>query len=261
MAKNVKMLAPFAAVTGNISGKQDLKYPIDGGRAYDSPEGLNYAQNYKPRFIACERKSDGKLYFQLRQRSCVNKTTASTKAMAVMGATCSIYAAIRQDLRLMVPMNAIFRALKESGYKGTLRQYFMPLIYDFVAAKSAVIDLSSNQYSAKFNNPFVRGGSEIDITIPNEVLVKFWSVLAIDPVSFTVDGMKGIGSNDSYDETFVTLVDSKHNVLNITLGTVGGDQYPMIGTQYLITQSGNYPDAGDNVENGVFTLTSVAPQA
>ena len=266
------MLAPFDSVSGNVSGAQKLAYPVNGQGAYEGPAGKNYAQNYKPRFIMNERKSDGRLYYQVKQRSATTITARSKRAMAILGGCGAIVGAILKD-----KTSALYQALyvawlvtkpvkTETGLPTSFRQYISLYIMGALRAKNSVISfLWNNDGTPAFitlNNPFVSGGNATyDVTISDSALVKFWSELAIDPVSFSVDGMKGIGSNDPVDETWLTLVASKHNVLNITLADVEGDQYPKIGSLYLVTKDGNYPDVGDNVEDGVFELTNVAPSA
>ena len=225
MAKSYRMLSPFDVVTGNVSGAQNLEYPLNGGSAFDAPAGSKqYAQNYKPRFIMHERKSDGKLYFQLRQRSCVHKTTKSILAMAALGAAGAIIGAILAD-----KTSALYIALQDAyvstkpmkdGKAISFRKWLSDAYIPQLKAKTGIlIRTYSNGGLPVFvaiNNPFVSGGTaQYDVTISDDVLVKFWSVLANDPISFTIDGIPGKGVAHE-GETFGTLVDGTHNVLGLT---------------------------------------------
>lgn len=226
MAKRFKMLAPFDSVSGNVSGAQKLAYPVNGQGAYEGPAGKNYAQNYKPRFIMNERKSDGRLYFQVKQRSATTITARSKRAMAILGGCGAIIGAILKD-----KTSALYQALYEAwlvtkpvstatGLPSSFRQYLSAFIMGTLRAKGAVISfLWNNEGTPAFitiNNPFVSGGTgTYDVTISDSSLVKFWSELANNPIFFTVDGIVGKGIAHE-GETFGAIVDGAHNVLGLT---------------------------------------------
>lgn len=223
MAKSFRMLSPFDVVTGNVSGAQELKYPLNGGRAYDAPAGSKqYAQNYKPRFVMHERKSDGKLYFQLRQRTCVHKTAKSTLAMAALGACGAIIGAIYADKssELYARLETAW-ALQQASPANTfksMRQWLSDTIIPGLKAKNDVFNIAG--YAVTLNNPFVSGGTGMyNVTISSEVLVKFWSVLANNPINFTIDGQTGVAHSG---ETWTQLVASSHNNLSLTIDTGEG---------------------------------------
>lgn len=236
MAKRFKMLAPFDSISGNVSGAQKLAYPVNGQRAYEGPAGKNYAQNYKPRFIMNERKSDGRLYFQVKQRSATTITARSKRAMAVLGGCGAILGAILKD-----KTSALYLALYEAwlvtkpfsaktGQPSSFREYMSAFIMGALRAKSAVISvLWNNDGTPAFisiNNPFVSGGEgTYDVTISDSALIKFWSELANNPVEFIVDGRKGIAHSG---DTFGMICASKNNVLDLAVGpeiTIEGQSY------------------------------------
>lgn len=226
MAKRFKMLAPFDSVSGNVSGAQKLAYPVNGQGAYEGPAGKNYAQNYKPRFIMNERKSDGRLYFQVKQRSATTITARSKRAMAVLGGCGAIIGAILKD-----KTTAMYQALYEAwiatkpfsqktGLPSSFREWLSAFIMGALRSKAAVISvLWNNEGTPAFitiNNPFVSGGTATyDVEISDSALVKFWSELANNPIFFTVDGIVGKGIAHQ-GETFGTVVDGAHNVLGLT---------------------------------------------
>lgn len=234
MAKSFRMLSPFDVVTGNVSGAQKLKYPLNGGRAYDAPAGSRqYAQNYKPRFVMHERKSDGKLYFQLRQRTCVHKTAKSTLAMAALGACGAIIGAIYADKssELYARLETAW-ALQQASPANTfksMRQWLSDTIIPGLKAKHDVFNIAG--YAVTLNNPFVSGGTGMyDVTISDEILIKFWSVLANNPVTFTVDGKKGVAHSD---DKFSDVIASNYNVLDLSSKTEGGYNAVVIGELYV----------------------------
>lgn len=224
MAKRFKMLAPFDSISGNVSGAQKLAYPINGQGAYEGPAGKNYAQNYKPRFIMNERKSDGRLYYQVKQRSATTITARSKRAMAVLGGCGAILGAILKD-----KTSAMYQALYEAwlvtkpfstktGQPSSFREYMSAFIMGALRSKAAVISvLWNNNGTPAFitiNNPFVSGGQgTYDVTISDSALVKFWSELANNPITFTVDGQKGIAHNG---DKFSTIAAGHYNVLGLS---------------------------------------------
>lgn len=221
MAKSFRMLAPFDVVTGNVSGAQELKYPLNGGRAYDAPAGSRqYAQNYKPRFVMQERKSDGKLYFQLRQRTCVHKTAKSTMAMAALGACGAIIGAIYADksseLYAKLEIAWTLQQASPANKFKSMRQWLSDTIIPGLKAKYDVFNIAG--YAVTLNNPFVSGGTGMyNVTISNEVLIKFWPVLANDGLTFLVDGETGICHKH---DTFSTIANGSYNVLDLHVHNV-----------------------------------------
>lgn len=224
MAKRFKMLAPFDSISGNVSGAQKLVYPVNGQGAYEGPAGKNYAQNYKPRFIMNERKSDGRLYYQVKQRSATTINARSKRAMAVLGGCGAILGAILKD-----KTSAMYQALYEAwlvtkpfstktGQPSSFREYMSSFIMGALRSKAAVISvLWNNEGTPAFitiNNPFVSGGAATyDVTISDSALMKFWSELANNPVTFTIEGQKGIAHGS---DAFSDIIAHGYNVLNLT---------------------------------------------
>ena len=266
MAKRFKMLAPFDSVSGNVSGAQKLAYPVNGQGAYEGPAGKNYAQNYKPRFIMNERKSDGRLYFQVKQRSATTITARSKRAMAVLGGCGAIIGDILKD-----KTSALYQALYEAwlvtkpvstktGLPSSFRTYLSAFIMGALRSKAAVINvLWNNEGTAAFitiNNPFVSGGTATyDVTISSSVLVKFWSELANDPIFFEIDGAKGVAhQGNDYD----LVIESKFNVLNLSHGY---DNSIIYAGRWVVDGDGQYLAIGTEVSNGdSFTTIGEGPQ-
>ena len=271
MAKRFKMLAPFDSVSGNVSGAQKLAYPVNGQGAYEGPAGKNYAQNYKPN----ERKSDGRLYFQVKQRSATTITARSKRAMAVLGGCGAIIGAILKN-----KTSAVYQALYEAwlatkpfsaktGEPSSLREYLSAFIMGALRSKSAVISvLWNNDGTPAFitiNNPFVSGGAgTYDVTISNSALVKFWGELANDPVLFEIGGNKGVAHAG---DTFEEVIGGGYNVLGLNSAEGDPADYVKYGnlwvmlqmsdeTSYVIVTDQVTPDT-DPTDH--YILTNVAP--
>lgn len=267
MAKRFKMLAPFDSISGNVSGAQKLAYPNNGQGAYEGPAGKNYAQNYKPRFIMNERKSDGRLYYQVKQRSATTITARSKRAMAVLGGCGAIIGAILKD-KTSTMYQALYQAWlvtkpfsTKTGEPSSLREYLSAFIMGALRTKAAVISvLWNNNGTPAFitiNNPFVSGGTgTYDVEISIEVLVKFWSELANDPITFQVEGIgTGVAHNG---DSFETLVTAAYN--NLGIAVVGSTSYVGIGGQYIINDNEDYMTVNDDVvSEGEYLLTAEQP--
>lgn len=268
MAKRFKMLAPFDSVSGNVSGAQKLAYPVNGQGAYEGPAGKNYAQNYKPRFIMNERKSDGRLYFQVKQRSATTITPRSKRAMAVLGGCGAIIGAILKD-----KTSALYQALYEAwlvtkpfstktGEPSSLREYLSAFIMGALRSKSAVISvLWNNDGTPAFitiNNPFVTGGTgTYNVTISNGTIAKFWSELANDPISYSVEGV-GVGIAHQ-DDDFYNVIE-KYNLLGFTTEEISSVNYVKLGGLYLMHNTDHVVLTDDVIADAVYTLTNVAPE-
>lgn len=264
MAKRFKMLAPFDSVSGNVSGAQKLAYPVNGQGAYEGPAGKNYAQNYKPRFIMNERKSDGRLYFQVKQRSATTITPRSKRAMAVLGGCGAIVGAILKD-----KTSALYKALYEawlvtkpvsidSGLPSSFRKWLSAFTIGALRGKTSVISvLWNNNGTPAFitiNNPFVKGGTaEYDVTISDSAIVKFWSELASDPIIFEIEGFgKGVAHAG---DPFSVITGGNYNVLGLSLDE---DINVLLGNSYVLNGE-TYVNGDTVVAATSYTLTNVAP--
>lgn len=215
--KRIEFIAPVEAMRGNLSGKQKLEYPTQDNAAYAAPDGKQYARNYQPRFIGAKRQSDGLKTFSVRTKSATTLTAKSRKAMAILGAAGAIYAAFVSDKTAQMytrirnyydnninPAQLSFRKWVMDGFIASLKGHYAVLIVP------GPLGFPMNVC----NNPFEVGGtSEYDVTISNEVLVKFWDQIASDPIVFTVGDLKAIShSGDSFE----TIASSDvYNVLGL----------------------------------------------
>lgn len=254
--KRIEFIAPVESMRGNLSGNQVLEYAENNNPAFDAPAGVQYARNYQPRFIGAKRSATGKKYFQIKTKS-ATKINAGTKLkMALLGGTGAVRAAILSNTVNRGLVEAVYTAAKAAGQTSakTLMKFAYDVIYEALQNKEVMIIFSATgASSAAFHNPWVYNGQQggISVTIKNSILVKFWMQLAYSPITFTVEGMKGVAHNT---DTFGEIINRSYNVLGLkTLTASGqsvvgiGDQALWDGTQYVVSARGP-------VNNEAFTL-------
>lgn len=224
--KRIEFIAPVEAMRGNLSGKQELEYPLNENPAYYAPTGKHYAANYQPRFIGAKRASDNLKYFSVRTKSAINKTEKSILAMAALGAVGAIIGAILADKSsaLYIALQDAYATAKpmKDGKAMSFRKWLSDAYIGQLKAKSPILFRVYNNGGIPtfiaINNPFVSGGTAgYNVTISNDVLVKFWSVLANNPITFSVDGQTGIAHKN---DTFAMISQGAYNVLDLGVENV-----------------------------------------
>lgn len=266
MAKRIEFLAPVEAMRGNLSGSQTLEYAEKNNPAYDAPVGrMNYARNYQTRYIGAKRSSSGLKYFSVKTKNAVNLSSRAKMVMALLGGTGAVRAAIKKAG--IADITAIYLKAKEIGMTSAknVDQYIYEIVYSSLEAKGPFFTFAAPgavPASVRFRNPWVytnqQGG--VALTIKNSILVKFWSMLAINPVVFYAEGMRGVAHTG---DTFQGIISSAYNVLSlrgvasaspalVAMGTIEAPMYLLSGETYATIN--DVPTNGQE-----FTLTEVAP--
>lgn len=256
--KKIEFIAPVEAMRGNLSGNQDLKYPTDNNKAFESPEGsVNYARNYTSRFIGAKRASDGMKYFSVKTKSATHITPRSLMAMALLGAAGAMYAALVRDKTSSIYNNihAQWIELQNLGSTKTFRRYVMDNFRQALATKAAVITFAGPRGSITVNNPWVSEDQTVGVAVSPAILVKFWPQLTLNGYTFTINDVKVVGK-PSYD--FGNLLELP---ANSTTGLTSNDQdYILLGNSYVLTPGGEYVMIGSDPEpNAKYTTTDIAP--
>lgn len=267
MPKRIEFIAPIEAMRGNLSGNQDLRYAEDDNKAYYAPQGqTNYARNYTPRFIGAKRASDGRKYFSVRSRNGVRITSKSLQAMALMGGAGSMYAAIVSDKStgsLYARLQSMWITTTEYGNTDTFRKWLTDYLRRMLATKAQFITIAGPSGSIQVNNPWVSGAiSGEDVGIAQSILVKFWSQLAKNGITFHVNSLQGIAyASTSFSE--LTAPGTTLNILNLATMTIGDTEYVVInGNAYLLDSNGDYVISSHVISDGEkFTTTTVSPTA
>lgn len=218
--KIVEFIAPVEAIRGNMSGRQDLLYPTDDNKAYEGPVGsVNYARNYTPRFVGAKIAKSGKKYFTVRTKSANHLTAKSKKAMAVLGATGALYAALLKAPALKAQAESVYANAQELGDTRSFRKFMMDYLRNGIIGRVTTITLNVAGASVSIDNPWAKVSGVLNLPVSQGVRMKFWTELAFQGIEFTIDGAKGIGFLDTVFEMIVT---SNLNVLGLTIeeGTV-----------------------------------------
>lgn len=170
MPKRIIYSVPVDAMSGSLSGPQELQYGAQGGEAYDIPSGSREgATNYEPRLVAMYSHKKQLRYFQVRTKHSVNMTDAMRLNLATMGGAGAIYSAIVADKTSQLYNDCVHAC--PAGK--TLRGWLVPILRPALAAKDTDIVLADGLI---LSNPW-NTGSGATINIPQAVLDKFDSVL------------------------------------------------------------------------------------
>lgn len=213
MAKRIEFIAPVEAMRGNLSGNQKLLYAENNNPAYDSPVGsINYARNYQPRFVGAKLSANNLKYFAVRTKSAVNLTPNAKFAMALMGASGAIYAAMKKSATIWAQLVAAYVAYKGNGGTYSIRQYATRSLMAGLRVKQADLYLSYGSATLVIKNPWYDGSQTAGIEVSQAILVKFWTELANNGITFVVGGRTGIANTG---DTFEGLNAKNINVLNI----------------------------------------------
>lgn len=254
--KRIEFIAPVEAMRGNLSGAQKLQYPTDDQGAYEGPVGsVNYARNYSPRFVGSKRASDGRKYFSVRTKTANHLTAKSKKAMAIMGGVGAMYAAIVRDKssQLYTSLMAMYLKIQEFGDTRTFRKYLTDHLRAGLIAKGETIVVTGPLSPISIDNPWNTTSGTPNVSVSDQVLVKFWTELAANPIVFMVEGMKGVAH---VPQTFEDIIDNHvKNVLGLSKDesfyVKKGDSYLLNGTDYVLDETA--------VAAKEYTLTNVAP--
>lgn len=271
--KTVKWLEPFAGMTGNVTGAQELVYPTKDNKAWEAPEGKNYAQNYTSRYIVYQRKSDGRYYFGVKKKTAVRINADTKMTMAVLGGFGAIYAAIMKDNSLKTALTNLYLPQSAAGaFSGTFREFcaerIMPMLQNRQVAAAfpaytmpgGIVVPSVTIRSPWFETAVI--GSEV--TISKNIVVKFWTELAGGGEYFVGKhrGILPVGAVGQTWEDITTAsfkgVSGWYNIIPITAPEGGNVKYY---EQYVLQSPGVYAESSDEpAANAHYGLTYTAPE-
>lgn len=257
--KRIEFIAPVEAMRGNLSGAQNLKYPTDNNKAFESPEGsVNYARNYSTRFIGAKRASDGLKYFAVKTKTATHITSRSLMAMALLGGAGAMYAALVRNKasQTYAGIYAQWVELQNVGNTKSFREYVMDNFRKALVAKSTTIIFAGPRPAVTVNNPWIASEQTADMQISNAILSKFWVQLTDGGYTFTIDGTKVV-AEESYEFSDIIGI-APNSALNFTTDE---DNYILMGGRYVLNPSGNYvTNSSEPIPNGKYTTTDIAPE-
>lgn len=219
MAKNILMIAPFDVLTGNLGSKQDLRYKEHNNKAYEAPDGVAGAKNYRTRYVGV-RRADGKTYFMVKTRSTSNLNATTRKNMALTGAISVIISRLMSTQgSTWTSINNAFNYLKSNGLlpegAKTFRKWVDLNLRNMLKFRQTSWSFTQASISFTVKNPFdVYAG---DLSLGRSTWVKFAKQLAINSddeswsgINFSIDGtpmfspFKSTQAPSSFDE-IITL--------------------------------------------------------
>lgn len=244
--KRIEFIEPVSAMRGKLSARQEgLKYPTNDNTAFEAPSGVrSYARNYNPSFIGAKVAKSGLKYFAVKTKTAVTMSDKSRLAMALLGCSWIIAELMNQDLSLLSRIQTLF--LQYSHPKGeSVKHFIQKMVRDCLKAKTHIV-LSSPMWAQnpitpiKVVNPFISDAAPegaVTVAFPTDKLIKFWSQLANNPITFVVDGQTGLGHDG---EKFGNLVGKAYNlfelkVLSIQIGSLTNES---MVTKDSTTESG-----------------------
>lgn len=210
--KRIEFVAPVEAMRGNLSGAQDLRYALNNNKAYEAPEGTNYARNYQTRYIGAKRAKDGLKYFGVRQRNAYVKNAATSLQAGLIGVTSAIYSAFLKKNsgadRLL--LNRIWIAAKSNGdisSTTTFKKYFDDAVMTMLRRKDASVRWSTRNPSGgaaltyTFESPYYQEAST-PLVISQGIWNKFVDLFMLEDdnkitVKFFVDNKPFIAMSGS----------------------------------------------------------------
>lgn len=275
----IRFISPVEALQGNMSGKQKLVYPTSDNKAWESPDGKQFARNYTPRFIGAMRAASGKTYFAVKARSAVNMTESVRRQQAITSVALLYANAVTTDAAGYTAAMAIWRDHIAAGYNKytTLRGFLNAMLQEGLASKDRVISVGVQGVSETrltVTNVYVwNSTTEGDVTpeINRVQMAKFFPYLG---VSGNGSFETGFGAINAKTNPFAFLVGTSwmdvvspssaamtaYNAgLNFSKATVGTTEYIKVGSDWLKNAAGAYVDQDMDPQAVTYYTTSVAP--
>lgn len=256
--KRISFISPVEAVRGNLSGKRKLTYAPDNNPAWNvTSNERQYANNYVARFIGAQRSKDGKTYFAVKTKSAVKMSAAMRLQNALLSVSSVVANLIMQDLSTLAQLQAMYAISYEGQSKGwSFKRWIMASVRSGLSTKNDIFFNAAGMSSIIFANPYKAGHVPTAITLtafPTELLVKFWTQLATDAITFKVAGQTGIAHSG---DMFQFYVDAVYN--NLGLKTIDG-YITLNGENGVLYDGENAITPQDEVGNGVVYTTGEIP--
>lgn len=96
--KRVSFIPGVDGMSGILAGRAGkLVYPSNDNKAFDAPDGRQYARNYGSRIVLAQRVKDGKAYFMVKTKSAVNMNDAARRRQAALGCVMSLISSLKSN--------------------------------------------------------------------------------------------------------------------------------------------------------------------
>lgn len=247
--KRITFIEPVGALQGKLSANRKLTYPTHDNSAWDAPTGKSYATNYRPSYISNLRVKDGVTYFSTKVRSSVTMNSDTRMVQALLGASVSIATSMLKNPQILQIVTTAYIINQPKGQtlvkwtQGQVR-LFLQEHSDFWFIGNSGMNYIQNPFISEHHDP-----STAITGLNQEVIAKFWSQLADNPITFTVSGQLGVAHANN---TFDTIVNSSYNNLGLSLEAATGSSFKRVkkGAMYVCFKSkdGNFYSAVDSRE-------------
>lgn len=276
----IRFISPVEALQGNLSGSQKLLYPTSDNKAWESPDGKQFARNYTPRFIGAMRAASGKTYFSVKKRSAVNMTENVRRQQAITSVALLYANAIMADAAGFTAAMAIWRDHIAAGYNKytTIRGFLNAMLQEGIAAKDRVISVGVQGVSEtrlSVTNVYVwnsQTAGDVTPTISNVLMAKFFPYIGVSGSGTNQTNFGAINSKNNpfaflVGETWDDIITSPgtqmaafNASLNLSTATVGTKDYVKVGSDWLKNKAGVYVEAETLPQEAIYYTTSVAPE-
>lgn len=223
--KRIRFIEPVDALQGKLTGNRKLTYPTRNNSAWAAPTGKSFATNYRPSYIGNYRVKDGVTYFSTKVRSSVTMNDATRLAQALLGASASITASMLKNPQILSFVQTAYQINQPEGL--TLNKFCQAEVRASLESNTDFAFIASGGWNY-VANPYLKEhhSGAIAITgLNKDNLVKFWSQLAPNPITFTIDGNSGVAHAQ---EAFGQIITSGYNVLNLTKVTTNVQYHGML---------------------------------
>lgn len=210
--KRIEFIAPVEAIRGNMSGKQTLLYAENNNPAFDAPDGVQYARNYKPRYIGHRRAKDGLVYFSVKRKAATKIDATSKITMAALGTIQDLKKAFKNNNTTVGPISGPIWGFivlaynvgienREIDPSYSVDKWIDGLLIDMLRYKLQDFTVYTNKthtQSLTINNPYVYEDIST-IAIAQRNFIKFNPVLTIldTPLIVYVNGMPIVADADA----------------------------------------------------------------
>lgn len=224
--KRTSFIAPVEAMRGNLSGKQDLRYANENNKAFDAPEGRQYARNYRASYIGARRAKDGLTYFTVKTKSATKIDADSLLRMACLGATGAVVGSILRQKKgtFFTDLLRIYGAQQIQGIvsqETSFRKWLFTNIYLAFNTKAPAAEFKAVVGTTTVRqivaNPFIGNVQTSGAEISKEILAKFWVVLGNINLKYKIKGTDLevlVRSNDVWED----VVGRPYDILNLSIG-------------------------------------------
>lgn len=199
MAKRVTFIPGVDAMSGILAGRAGkLVYAENDNKAFEAPQGTNYARNYGARIVLAQRAKDGKAYFSVKTKSATKIDASSKMNMALIGGIAAIKSALKtQQTTDWNTLHTIYEYIKaHQGGIGSFNQWLDPYLRRMLRYHEASVVFTQAVGSVTITNPW-NVSNPSALTLVYATWIKFAPMFifnsitsSVGAIPFTIDGVQ-----------------------------------------------------------------------